>query len=123
MTRPTTTAQDLEDILASLDPTGDLTRNDRPRTLAAVGGLLGVDASTVFRWGTKGTSLAGGHVHLRMMRVGGRWMVRPSDLAAYLARLNDGRPTGQNAQAAADSRRRDGSQADSDDRELDRARL
>jgi hypothetical protein len=124
MTRPsTTTAQDLEDILAALDPTGDLKRNDRPRTLAALGGLLGVDASTVFRWGKRGTSLDGGRVRLSMIRVGGRWMVRPSALAAYLARLNDAGAAGQNAKGAAGTAHRDDPQAAADERELDRLRL
>lgn len=117
---PTPPSRDPEDILAALDPTGELRRSDRPRTLAAVAELLGVDPSTVFRWGKKGTSLDGTRVRLPMLRVGGRWMVRPSSLSAYLSRLNDASRTGLVEQAAPGAKYRDEARAQAAERELDR---
>ena len=58
---------------------------------------LGAHASTCTRWITRGVRLPdGGRAKLPALRVGGRWMVRPCDVTAFVDRLTHAHLPGAN---------------------------
>src|SRR4051812_24625530 len=96
----------LDHILDSISHGKDFLSPDRTLTFVQVGRLLGTHPSTPFRWSESGLERDGQRVRLARLKVGGRWVVRLSDLAAFLRRLNPDPPTPTIAAARATVARR-----------------
>jgi hypothetical protein len=106
----------LDTILSRLNPSPGAMADDRPLTLVEVGRIMNKDPSTVFRW-RAGIKVRDGRERLVMFRIGGRWMVRPHDLADFLRRLN---PDSHEPAAAVETPAARGSAGERAGRELDR---
>lgn len=102
MTRPLdTVAERLSQHLGS-----DIAPPESGRwTIAQGARLCGVNPATFFRWGNPGILRKGVRVRCGQIRVGGRWMVTPEQLADFFDRLNTSNDTPEPTSVRSPSKR------------------